>query len=459
MKPIIHLLLPFICIALYIQPLNAQNSTATPNDTLEVVIDNPIEAIANLTTKFFELEKSTSQLENFDQSLKDVQTTLQQVVGSYRKDTVDYNNTLNTLESNVKELETQQKNYAIVAATNQTVVTELSSQRQTALTTELDNVCHKIVGTSEFVKSANVSLNALVLSNALTEYLNQVADLNSPNNTDLGFSITERVTEMVEQDIIANSKKQSKGKGKFLQVVKNIVANPLIQTLTVPVSTIVNSLSDVSNTVTQVALSDDDITVEQIENFKINLRKYVTHYQGLSNATADFDDKITNINIRIVALQELLYNFTAERIETLFPDKTMDNEDGSLTHLIRQHYDFRQVEKEVKSVRKGYDTDADLAQLLAEPRLQYPSYALSQSRMIYDEIDALYQEYLKALKDYQTNIEIVLDKSREIGESGKIDQKIKDLQGLLLGVEDALQDAVNVEDVEQQFFELTRKNG
>ena len=415
----------FVC--LYTWSLSAQVAEVkTEEPFLDASVDSTIIAINNLSAKFMELEKRSFAFENYF---------------------TQFSNTLDSLENEQNE---NQK----VTVSHVDIINEILSTSEFERNSEIDNICHTIVSTADFVKSANVSLNALILSNALTDYLNQIADLNSPNNTDLGFSITERVTEIVQQDVISHSKEQRKNKGKFLQIVKGIVANPLVQALTVPVSTMVNSLSNVSNTVTQVALSDEDIKAEHIEQFKNNLRKYVEHYQGLSNATAGFEERTSNINIRIIALQQLLYNFTNERITTLFPNQDIKDNNTSLTQLIRRHYDLRQVERQVSNIRKEYEATASLHEILADQRLHYPSYALNQSRMIYDEIAALYQEYLSSLKSYQTDIELVLNKSRNIGESDKIEQKIKDLQQLLSGVETALYDAVNVADVEKRFFGL-----
>ncbi len=94
-------------------------------------------------------------------------------------------------------------------------------------------------------------------------------------------------------------------------------------------------------------------------------------------------------------------------------------------------------------------------QILADQRLHYPSYALTQTRFVYDELDALTKEYILALQEYQTNLETVLNKAKAFGDGAKIDQKIEALRSQLVAVEKALIDAVNMEDVKAQFNALS----
>lgn len=196
--------------------------------------------------------------------------------------------------------------------------------------------------------------------------------------------------------------------------------------------------------------------IDELQIFREKLKQYVVHYQSLSHANTQFEHKLTNIKIRIEALQQLMKNFVNERINTLYNQKS-SADDLTLTQLIQKQYDIRDIEQHVEKLNVAYTQNGELQyeEILADARLNYPSYALTQTRFVYDELDALTKEYILALKEYQTNLETVLNKAKAFGEASKIDQKIEVLREQLVSVEKALVDAVNLEDVKTQFQALS----
>lgn len=418
------------------------------SDTL-IVADSSktVIKITQLYDKFFELESKSSLLT----------TEITSTVTGLKSNFEEISGTLETLQN-------QQSNVGSVIETSQSQLQTLTEQQQQILDaqtakmkTQLEERCHHIVETAAFIKTANVSLNTLVLSNALTDYLNKVGDLNNPTNEDLGFSITQKVVELVEQDIFKDNKKLgNKKKGRFLGVVSDLINNPITQTFTLGMSGVVTALTGVDQMVTNATLEEDDVSMEDLQSFRLKLKQYVVHYQALSHANTQFEHKLTGINTRMEALKQLMESFVGERISTLYNQEFAES-DLTLTQLIQKEYDVRDIEQHVEKLKVGYTENGELKyeKILADQRLFYPPYALNQIRFIFDEIDALSQEYLLALQEYQTNIEGVLTKAKVLGDAEKIDKKIEALRSQLEGVEKALTDAVNIADVRAQFFALS----
>ncbi len=443
-----------------------------PETTTEGDTSNTTVKITQLYSKFFEFENQNKLITTeIKSSFTGLQGNVEQITGTIEAITTEMDSTLTGVKSSVNEITGTVKSLQVMQTDVEKAIEDSKTQLETLndqqremheaqvaqMKAELDERRHRVVETAAFVKTANVSLNTLVLSNALTDYLNKVGDLNNPTNEDLGFSITEKVSEMVENDIFKDKKKLgSKKKGRFLGIVGNLINNPLTQTLTLGMSGVVTSLTGIDQMVTNTALETDDVSIDELQIFREKLKQYVVHYQSLSHANTQFEHKLTNIKIRIEALQQLMKNFVNERINTLYNQKS-SADDLTLTQLIQKQYDIRDIEQHVEKLNVAYTQNGELQyeEILADARLNYPSYALTQTRFVYDELDALTKEYILALKEYQTNLETVLNKAKAFGEASKIDQKIEVLREQLVSVEKALVDAVNLEDVKTQFQALS----
>lgn len=436
--------------------------------------------ISDLYSKFFALEAASKEINSEMDSTYEILTTkIQSSVTDLKNNVTKIGGTIDALNNEVDSL--VQAKVENINGTIQTMKTtqdefgntvkksfeqlenisktqkDIIDAQTTQMKRELEERRHRVVETAAFIKTANVSLNTLVLSNALTDYLNKVGDLNNPTNEELGFSITEKVVELVETEVFKDKKKLgNKKKDRFLGIVGNLINNPITQTLTLGMSSIVTSLTGVDQAVTNATMESDDVSIDELQIFREKLKQYVVHYQALSHSNTQFEHKLTGIKMRIEALEQLMKNFVNERVNTLYNQQST-YDDLTLTQLIQKQYDVRDIEQHVEKLNVAYTQNGELQyeEILADQRLNYPSYALTQSRFIYDELDALTKEYILGLKEYQTNLEEVLNKAKAFGEASKIDQKIDALREQLVAVEKALIDAVNMADVKSQFQALS----
>jgi hypothetical protein len=332
---------------------------------------------------------------------------------------------------------------------------EVQDVQEGMLYGQLQSRIQKVINTSEFVGSANVSLNALVLSNSLTDYLNNVSDLNNPTNKDLGFSLVKSVEELVDQEIFQGRKRAGgAGRGKFLQILNNILEMPLTKTITSTIP-VVSSLTSISQMVTSTVLEDKNLSARDLEDFRDRLGVYVAHYEGLARATHEFDIKISVLSERTLSVQLMLRNFAYQRIGALDAEVVKDDmlKEYSLRKILLDHYDQSFVRKKVNQIVEENTVDGKLnyQAILAAEELDYPDFVINEARFILDEIETISQEYLASFDDYQKSLEQVLQHSKDIGDSEKIDRKIEELRKKLIEVEMAFLNAVHVEEVKRKF--------
>src|SRR5690606_30476866 len=125
--------------------------------------------------------------------------------------------------------------------------------------------------TADFINSANVSLNAVTLLDAVTDYLGDIASLNSPSNTDLGFSLSTKITEILNAKIIKGHSKINGGKAeKFLSVVDDIIKSPITNAVSDAIP-VVGAIKSVVDLVAATVVRGKDISVNDFSDFKTAL--------------------------------------------------------------------------------------------------------------------------------------------------------------------------------------------
>ncbi|MEM6700250.1 MAG: hypothetical protein AAF806_07165 [Bacteroidota bacterium] len=311
---------------------------------------------------------------------------------------------------------------------------------------------------TEFVESATTALNALDLTNQIFAYTDQITALNNPENRELGFSLSERIEKILEEEIFQGRQKVNKiKKTHFLNVCNNVLTSPITTSLTdgLPV---VGSIKSIVELVVSTSLQGDEIKVEDITDLKRKLSAYVEYYQGLESALSAFETKVNAIDVRTEALKLLLRNFVIDRVKTLHPDMDANNLEIQLNKLLIDHYNYRLVSTDVnKIITSDYTDDSGniyYSLAINDQRLRFPDFAVGQSRFITDEIEAITSEYEAALNIYQKSIEDVLQKSKSIGNDAKIDRKVQQLQEAKVQVVQAIKRNINLPKIKKSYQAL-----
>jgi len=359
-----------------------------------------------------------------------------------------------SLDGIIIDLESKYVEFNSIIKSNNDKIQKLTKAELFSLQSRVTTQRNKIINTSGFIYSANVSLNAIKLLDAVTDYLNEISALNSPENSDLGFSLSTEIESILNQKIIKGSTKINGGKtSKFLSIVKNIIKSPVTQAISSAVP-VISSIKSVVDLVMGTATRGKDVTVNDIVEFKTSLMDYLEHYEGLAAAQNDFSQKLNSVDVRKEALILLLGQYSKERITTLNPGLTKKELDTlSITKVITKYYSKDDVQILVDQIINNEGDN--YAKLLKDKKLSYPEYGVSQAKFIKDEIDALGKEYLATYRSYQESISLVLAKSEKIGNPTMIQNKITTLDENLNEVQQAFVEALNIESVNKQFELLT----
>lgn len=343
-----------------------------------------------------------------------------------------------------------------------TEIGSLQVARTDGLKMSLNKQAEKIIQTADFVRAANVSLNALKQSVDISSYLNDVAALNNPNNSDLGFSLSEEVIKIAEKGLFKDRKKVGgAGKSRFVQIMKGIISNPITKAVT-GILPVVGSLNSVANTVTSMAAGDEDIPVEEIQAFRNDLKVYIEHYQGLADANTRFQIQTDQIIKRLDEVDIHLVHLTTERVKALYKGEVKMDDLAAMTvnTMLSEYYKSREVADKVDEIMETYEQEGEMNydKALRDASLLYPEYVMAEAQLVYDELDALAHEYMLELYLYQEKIGNVLKVSVKngIADEEKVLVKLDKMMEKLESVETSFNAAVDIDDVKNEFNRLRK---
>lgn len=385
-------LLTFALVALF-----AGNSFAQNADSLAQLYQNYM--------KLWETHQAmTGKVESLDKSVQEVDKKLGKISELDGKVT-NLNNTLNTNLENVNRL-TQNDIF--------TKKSRLEAQKQ------------KIVNTATFVGYAVNSFDAIDAAFAQSDYMTDISSLNNPNNEELGFSLSDEITKLLDKEIIKGNKKfNGKNAKKFLDIAKNIVEDPFVATFTSAVPGL-SAIQGVLGLVSNVIVKEEDVTVEDYKAFKKEMDKFINHYNGLARAEGNFTSNLNNLDMRLEALRTVVNNYTLERVRAIYPEGEFNRME--LSEIIATNYTPLELERNIDRIIAEYNENGKMnyTEALDDDRLYYPIYAINQAQFIKQELEALNNEYISSYRNFHKAIKVVLIDSKKLSKDNgaSVDKKI-----------------------------------
>lgn len=415
----------------------------------------------SLSDSVFVLYERFFEMQQLSETVNSIENTVTDVSGSVSAIETRVDSVSGTINQDIVKIN---KNYEYFNEVLEDNNKKIGSISQTQLFTNKTLVERNIARTensTEFVEAALTALNAFDLTNQVFSYTDQITALNNPENKELGFSLSQRVSRILEDEIFRGRSKVNKvRRDKFLTIVDNVLKSPVTSTFTngLPV---VGSIKSVVEMVVNVSLQGNDIDVKEVNKLKDKLKGYIEYYQGLENALRTFEAKVGGIDVKTEALKLLLKNYVSDRIKTVYPMVTKEELEASLNNLLNDYYNFRKVQSDVEMMLLRDHTSRgqiDYTDALGDSRLQFPDFAVGQARFIKDEIESIANEYEAALNYYQTSIENVLSRSKAIGNSQKIDDKIEKLGKSKQEVVEAIRRNIDLPKIKKAYQSLLWEN-
>ncbi len=313
----------------------------------------------------------------------------------------------------------------------------------------------RLVNSTDFAQAATVSLNAIRQFDATINYLNSIAALNNPDNGELGFTLVEQMNIILDREIVkGRSKVNGVAVDKLRALTQRLLENPIVETVSTAVPA-VGSMKSMLGLVTTLALGGKDVDVDEVAKFQQSMQAYVDHYNGLAAAGTDFHQSLVNLTVRKEGLEEILRQFVEERVQVSQLGGQVDFarlRDQSITQLVNRHYTRADMDAYLETMEasaKGNDFN-----LLVEPKLAYPDYAVSQAKFIRDETLSLGREYVTIFRTYQRSIKATLETSKAIGKARLIESKMDALDKQLEVAIAAFDESVNAGRLDDTFKKL-----
>lgn len=323
----------------------------------------------------------------------------------------------------------------------------------------LRNKREKIIATARFIRASTHSFDAIDAALAQSDYLNDVGQLNSPTNEDLGFSLNKEIIKLLDENIIKNNPKfNDKNPDKFRQIVNTIVESPITTALTSSVPAL-SSISAVVDLVSGIIVKEKDVSVDDYKKFKQSLGKYINHYESLAKASYDFNSNLDQLKVKSEALRTVMGSFVSARINTLHPGVVPAEAMGSkLSQYISSHYRPEELDLQMDFIinkHKNPKGSLDYQKALNEPRLDYPLYAINQAQFIQQELESISNEYISTYRLYHKRLMEILEKSKALSkDTNKVDAKTKELDEKLLRLVETFNKNVKIGEVNRSLQKI-----
>jgi hypothetical protein len=194
---------------------------------------------------------------------------------------------------------------------------------------EIDNITkyelirNNIVFASETYYLLNkkiIDLKSRTTTNNLDVF---ITSLNNPESKELGFSLSDRIVELVEKVVLKGKTDKNEKNGKIVESTKSIISSPIFQSFTslTPPLAIANS---VMNFLHSISVNNKEINQQTLKEFEKELNKYVVYYTALNDANQKFEYGLNFNKDQLNLLQGNLYDhimFTASALKYQLPQR------------------------------------------------------------------------------------------------------------------------------------------
>ncbi|MET6995817.1 DUF1659 domain-containing protein [Chitinophaga defluvii] len=336
---------------------------------------------------------------------------------------------------------------------NSNAIQALLQGREIDNITKYELIKSNIVNASETYYLLNkkiIDLKSRTTTNNLDVF---ITSLNNPESKALGFSLSDRVVELVEKIILKGKADKSGRNGKIVESTKSIINSPIFQSFTslTPPLAIANS---VMNFLHSVSVNNKQINQKALQDFEKELNKYVIYYTSLNDANQKFEFGLNFNKDQLSLLQDNLYEhlrFTASALK--FPLPQRDNKSIGET-LNSFFFDFKKEKvidffnameaKYTKNKRIDYEL------LLREnPNLKEANNQLEDLILQTKRFENLYNEYFTLLDSYygkvNSSLKIALDNG--LSEKGIIETKQNEFRNLKTEAVSEIQSSINIKEL------------
>ncbi|MRG45941.1 hypothetical protein GFS24_12505 [Chitinophaga sp. SYP-B3965] len=235
-----------------------------------------------------------------------------------------------------------------------------------------------------------------------------ITSLNNPESKELGFSLSDRVVELVEKIILKGKSDKNERNTKLVESTKSIINSPIFKSFTslTPPLAIASSVMGFLHSVSQ---SNKAINHKLLQEFEKELNKYVIYYTALNDANQKFEFGLNFNKDQLSLLQDNMYDhlaFTANVLKMPLPARGNKTIAESLNDYFIDFkkekvidYFAKLEEKYTKGKKIDYESLLNDNMNLKEANNQLEDLILQTKRF-----ENLYNEYFSLLDSYYTKV-------------------------------------------------------
>ncbi|WP_143306972.1 hypothetical protein [Chitinophaga vietnamensis] len=280
-----------------------------------------------------------------------------------------------------------------------------------------------------------------------------ITSLNNPESKALGFSLSDRIVELVEKIILKNKSDKGEKNSKIVESTKSIINSPIFQSFTslTPPLAIANS---VMNFLHSVSVNNKQINQKSLQEFEKELNKYVVYYTALNDANQKFEYGLNFNKDQLSLLQDNLFDhlsFTATSLKFPPPQKGSQ----SLSQTMNDYFfDFKKekvadfFDKLEAQYTKGKRIDYE-ALLRENPNLKEVNNQLEDLVLQTKRFENLYNEYFTLLDSYysKVNNSLKIAQDNNLADKSVIEGKQAEFRNLKTEAVQEIQASINIREL------------
>lgn len=360
---------------------------------------------------------------------------------------------IKTQDTTIRKLVEEMQRITDNDKTNSNAIQALLQGKEIDNMSKYDLIKYNIINASETYYLLNkkiIDLKSRTTTNNLDVF---ITSLNNPESKALGFSLSDRIVELVEKIILKNKSDKGEKNSKIVESTKSIINSPIFQSFTslTPPLAIANS---VMNFLHSVSVNNKQINQKSLQDFEKELNKYVVYYTALNDANQKFEYGLNFNKDQLSLLQDNLFDhlsFTATSLK--FPAPQKGNKPLSQT-MNEYFYEFKK-EKVVEyfgqlETKYTKNKRIDYESLLREnPNLKEVNNQLEDLVLQTKRFENLYNEYFTLLDSYYTKVNNSLKIAQDNGLADKsiIDNKQAEFRNLKTDAVQEIQASINIREL------------
>ncbi|ASZ14301.1 hypothetical protein CK934_26815 [Chitinophaga sp. MD30] len=324
---------------------------------------------------------------------------------------------------------------------------------------EIDNrskyelIKNNIINASETYYLLNkkiIDLKSRTTSNNLDVF---ITSLNNPESKELGFSLSDRIVELVEKVVLKGKSDKNERNNKIVESTKSIINSPIFKSFTslTPPLAIASSVMNFLHSVSQ---NNKAINQKTLQDFEKELNKYVIYYTSLNDANQKFEFGLNFNKDQLTLLQDNMYDhllFTASALKFQQPQRGNKSIAETLNDFF---FDFKK-EKVVDyfnvletKYAKGKRIDYELL-LQENPNLKEVNNQLEDLILQTKRFENLYNEYFTLLDSYYSKVNSSLKIAQDNGlaEKSLIEAKQGEFRQLKNEAVNEIQASINIREL------------